>query len=529
MSKIALGLLLLLLLMIASPLLAETLYVSQAGSGDGSGSSTGNRASAAWFNTAGSWGAGAGKISAGDTVCLAGAITTPLAAQGSGSAGNVITILFETGAKLSLPYGDVYGNLTIQGLSYLVIDGGTNGIVENTDNGTLLGHQTAANGILADGSHDIEVKNLTFQNLYVHTRDPATEPAADFMGYGAYACTSCGVNQLIHDNIFKNIYVGVRLQNATADGAQNWRVYNNTIESYCHGVNLGGGVDGAKTISGMSVYNNHFDGKDDNWHTDVVGKPENDICHRDGVHFFAGVNDLASGLSFYNNLFDGDWGNQGTAYLYLEGNQGSASSSNWGIDDVTIYNNVFMIKTGNYIPNGAYYTKASNVKLFNNTFIGGGSTVSGTLAYQMNATGFRNINNVFSSSKTFLYFPATTTADADFNYNLYADGGTLAFNWGGTTIAFASFSTWQSDITADGNSTAVSSSGLSLLGVPLAGSAVIGAGANLTSLSITALNSDKNGAARPAIGAWDIGAYQYGSSSPSSPTSAGGVCKGCVR
>ena len=43
------------------------------------------------------------------------------------------------------------------------------------------------------------------------------------------------------------------------------------------------------------------------------------------------------------------------------------------------------------------------------------------------------------------------------------------------------------------------------------GSAAIGKGANLTSLGITALNSDAAGTARPSSGGWDIGAFQYGS------------------
>ena len=41
------------------------------------------------------------------------------------------------------------------------------------------------------------------------------------------------------------------------------------------------------------------------------------------------------------------------------------------------------------------------------------------------------------------------------------------------------------------------------------GSSAIGTGVNLTSLGITALNSDKDGNSRPASGAWDIGAYEY--------------------
>jgi hypothetical protein len=41
------------------------------------------------------------------------------------------------------------------------------------------------------------------------------------------------------------------------------------------------------------------------------------------------------------------------------------------------------------------------------------------------------------------------------------------------------------------------------------GSPAIGTGVNLTSLGITALNSDASGVARPAVAAWDIGAIQF--------------------
>jgi hypothetical protein len=53
-----------------------------------------------------------------------------------------------------------------------------------------------------------------------------------------------------------------------------------------------------------------------------------------------------------------------------------------------------------------------------------------------------------------------------------------------------------------------------------AGSPAIGAGQNLTSLGIPALDVDMGGGARPATGAWDAGAYQFGTvDTTSTPTS----------
>ena len=46
-------------------------------------------------------------------------------------------------------------------------------------------------------------------------------------------------------------------------------------------------------------------------------------------------------------------------------------------------------------------------------------------------------------------------------------------------------------------------------GTPQTGSPVIGLGANLTSLGLAGLLTDKAGHARPSSGTWDVGAYQY--------------------
>ena len=53
----------------------------------------------------------------------------------SGSSGNLITIRFETGAALKAPYHSSSGAIQING-SYYLIDGGSNGLIQNTLNGT---------------------------------------------------------------------------------------------------------------------------------------------------------------------------------------------------------------------------------------------------------------------------------------------------------------------------------------------------------------------------------------------------------
>jgi hypothetical protein len=63
---------------------------------------------------------------------------------------------------------------------------------------------------------------------------------------------------------------------------------------------------------------------------------------------------------------------------------------------------------------------------------------------------------------------------------------------------------------------------------PKSNSPTVGAGVNLTSLGITALNSDKNGIARPATGAWDIGAMEYVSGGGSTGANSGCFMSGGI-
>jgi hypothetical protein len=93
--------LLIILLLIATPLYAETLYVCDGGDGSAPTSST---CSTAWdgsdFSNAGNWGVGANKISAGDTVNIkddgGDYVGVTFTIQGSGTDGNVITIQAES-------------------------------------------------------------------------------------------------------------------------------------------------------------------------------------------------------------------------------------------------------------------------------------------------------------------------------------------------------------------------------------------------------------------------------------------------
>ena len=97
-----------------------------------------------FFNYSGNWGRGSLGIGPGTTVHLCGTITSQLAAQGSGALASPITILFEANAKISVPVcSSAYGCLNLGSNSYITVDGGANGIVESSSNGTGNGVVTA--------------------------------------------------------------------------------------------------------------------------------------------------------------------------------------------------------------------------------------------------------------------------------------------------------------------------------------------------------------------------------------------------
>ena len=106
------------------------------------------------------------------------------------------------------------------------------------------------------------------------------------------------------------------------------------------------------------------------------------------------------------------------------------------------------------------------------------------------------------------------------SHNDYYGGTNIGTAQGGLVVSFAQFtSMWQSKFGFDANPNG--SSGNPLLNsnyVPQSGSAAIGHRENLSSLGLTALNSDKAGTQRPATGPWVAGAYQTGTASPAAPS-----------
>src|ERR1700675_3728816 len=159
-------------LVVALPAGAKDLYVAanQVSTGTGTGCSTAK--SVAWFNATTSWGTGTAQIGPGTTVHLCGTFTGKpgqqlLIVRGNGTSSSPITIKFETNAILQAPYWSSQGAIYEVGRSYIVIDGGTNGLIKNTANGTGRAYVQQSRAIYATSCTGCVVKNLTIADIYV--------------------------------------------------------------------------------------------------------------------------------------------------------------------------------------------------------------------------------------------------------------------------------------------------------------------------------------------------------------------------
>jgi hypothetical protein len=484
---------------------SKDVYVAQNAAGTDSGSDCGNAHSAVWFNTSGNWGSGGSQISAGDTVHLCGSFSSALNVQASGTAGNIITVLFESGAKVSLPYCSSNGCIGLGNNAYITVDGGTNGIIENTANGTSLANQQYSNGIFGGSCSSIEIKNLTIRNIYVRT--------ANSTDNGTGATNSSGVfinnahsNIKVHNNVIPEAHTGVGLWTDTGTFG-NWEVYNNTISQNVWGVDLAGGynsgqLDGASVHDNTIFDNDHWWGPDNNFHTDPI--------------FVRAPNAAGSeyrNVYIYNNYIYGALGHM-TGYIFL---------TQYSNGPTYVFNNILRADSTAAAPyncagEGAIamqWNGTNNYYIYNNTIDGRtacGITTSERSTNSFNGTYLEWKNNI--TLNLMGHYVQSGTYLSDYNdWYLIANASGQAFNTLGT---YYTWTAWQSagkdphGITAD----PLLNSDYTLH----ATSPAIRLGQNLTSIcqgkpvpGLGALCQDKNGASRPATGGWDAGATQYSS------------------
>lgn len=495
---------------------AANVYVTQTGSS--SGACTSSVQSAAWFNTATNWGTGGTQIGPATIVHLCGTFTgavntTMLTVQASGTSGNPITMLLDTGAVFTSPmWAYTTGAINVNGASFVTVDGGTNGLIKNTANGVGLANNTNSAGVVGGSGSNVTVKNLTISNLYVAIQDQiATGTSCTFVP-DSTAIGVDGSNALVTNNTIDHSRIGIHA--AWGVGVSNVEWSFNTLTFVQHGLYGGARDANADTLAGLKIHDNDIGGGAYLWDTSA------NCYHHDPIHLFLSTaGQVTSGVQIYNNYIHGLWSNDSaygathiTAMIFLETIGPSTQ----------VFNNVIELDAGayNYGANGAIFPKGSGTAsvssadalIVNNTIV---SNNGGTfpVEFQSNLGGIFK-NNVVTGFNSGPYTPsseATSTQASDFN-DIY---GVVGNNWG----AFDSLSGWQShsqDVTGHSvftNPNLSSSYTLNAL------SPAIGIGTNLTSLGITLLDSDKNGHARPGGStAWDAGAYNYAAGAPATPT-----------
>jgi hypothetical protein len=493
---------------------AADFYLAQSAQGSGNGSTAGDALPVAFFNIAANWSTPvkvAALIGPGDTVHLTGTITTALIFQGGGTpltgAGTgPITLLFEPGATMTSPAwpnpNNATGAITVpiilgHGLGYIIIDGGTNGLIENTANGTSLGNSINSLGVAMVETHDSTVRNLTVANLYVRT-GPNGDQNHDGIGVkifhngGSVAAT----NDLVTHCIFHDEFEGV-----TFIYGMGW---TNMEYSFCTAYNCNWGGTAAdsgntSTLNGLKVHDNDF--HDFASWDDNSGSNSN---HHNGFYGWAQSGGNLRNVKYYNNTIGPNFGAYASSGIYDSGDIGG----------ISIYNNVFLENGPADAPNdGLVYllpnlgTTGTGYQVFNNSFLGGGHGIAINFSggYGSTLTTFEAKNNIASGVATFIavYYSGLSTLISDYNilYNLnLSQFATISAT---STSHFSNLQQWQL-IGYDTHSSTLNPN-LNSDFVPQPPSSAIDAGVTLS----TEFSVDFNGTSRPQGGAWDIGAAEY--------------------
>jgi hypothetical protein len=465
--------------------------------------------------------------------------TTGIEVGGSGSSGNPITIKADTGGSVNITCGAWAAGIDCLSHNYIIVDGSNNMMtIQNTANGTGLANSITSGLINFNYFDHSEIKNTNELNTFVKTGN-GTDGQSDF-GVNLLEITTGSVHGVT--STWSNICINVNY----LSGANGIQVYDNSVNNCAWGYGLGTET-GADNGTNISIYGNSAGPNFDDY-LDTGGS----VFHGNGLVLNSCCNTsplpIMSNVSVYNNYFHGDLSSgvnlNSTGYVTLFG----------GFSNVNIFNNILgqdvaingspegMIRVsfggagfGSVSPN------VSNMAVYNNTMYCITNCSAGIKTdFGGSTAGFLTAeNNIFYQ----IYWPIlddqcpsgspSCSAFGEFstiNHNDYYGGHGIATAQGGLSIT--SFSTWQGSPYnheangSNGNPNLYSSAPPWYI---TSGSAASGLGANLTSLSIAALDADapytfgtgyacgSGCTARPSSGAWPAGAYQVNGTPPPTP------------
>lgn len=477
---------------------ADTFYISNNGGSVTCNGGTQNSSTPSFFNAGGNWANPkvSGKIGPGDTVYLCGVLTgnvntTLLQFQKSGSSGNPITLKFDTGADVTSPAWNASGAIDCNGQSYVTIDGGTNGKIENTADGDALTYQIVTAGVNSSNGAclNLTAQNLTITNLYIKTED-SNNNTDDSAGIN-----QAGVNALITHNSIDHTATGIGM--AGVNGTANQEISFNTLSFCQHCITAGAG--GSATADGIKIHDNDigggaylWDNSNNNYHHNAIIM----VCEN-------GQNPCIKNLMIYNNYVHGKWSVTGhtTSMFFLDDYETSNIQG-------TVFNNFISMDPGDAGTGDGYIDGGRQVGFYNNTIV---TPYTDKCFSVWNYPQVAVKNNICSQSGQGNAVSSVSgekpqNGGVKPDYNLYYGVATWSYGTGADN-----YSQWRPECACDTNAQNGNNPMLNSDGTLQSGSPAIGAGTNLTSLEITQLNSDMGGTARPSSGPWDVGAYQSGS------------------
>ena len=412
---------------------ATNVYITQTGSP--SGQCTTNVQTPAFFNTAANWGSGSTQIGPGTTVLICGTFTgaagaTEFSFQGSGSTGNPVILLFDANAVLTAPYWSANGAISCSGLQYILVNGGANGTIENTANGSGLTYEQTSIGVLGANCYNSQVENLTIKNIYIN--QGSSSGATDINGQSTAGIefTGTSTNNAINGNTISQAKTGVLVSaDANAD-ASNLQIYGNNISDIDWGVNVGGG-DAGDTLTNVVIHDNTITNWT-NWQFPTA------TYHQDGiiVYNFATGSVPFSGM-FYNNYIYGDLGvGSPTGFIYCAQNA-----------SCEMFNNL-LVNTGHVIYGIIWDgTHLSGSKIYNNTIIGIASDLAITLGTAVKTSAASQVaiqNNIVLGPNVGIHDYSTLTSDVSVSdYNVWRTASGTSPQMATNDSTFVSYANWK--------------------------------------------------------------------------------------
>ena len=473
---------------------AKDIYVAQTALGSNTGADATDAYAVGWLNTPANWGAASNQVNPGDTVHLCGTFSTGVVVEASGTAGNVTTLYFEPNANFTSSNW-TSAAINVGQHNYITVDGGSNGLIQCTNDGTGLMYTNSSTGVVGNEASYFTVQNLLISNLFVRSRGP------DQHSYGLAICDQASIGNMGYSNVVVSNCTIVNARtaiyndfNSSTGSNMNILIINNNISLCSWGIVYGdrasNSIGGGWSVVGNNV--SQMGNWDDTLH---------DTFHHDGIFCFASnPNSVCYSSTISGNILGPGYGTYSTAGIYISSDQ---------VGPCLINNNLFLVDT-NGIPNDGSIYILSNpnyhgvFRIYNNNFVGVGSASGGAAidweAQITNAnTSTLDIENnlfVHQSHNVVIYFYQNLNLTCDNNVAYNTSTPSQAYGYSMTASMWSdTFAQWQAkgfDVHGNTNNPNLGLDNASLL----PGSSAIASGTNL----YACFTCDRAGNPRPQAG-----------------------------